>query len=34
VRYSELGHGYIRFVRAVIRENRLSDFDRARLPPI
>ncbi len=34
VRYSELGSGYIKFVRGLIRENRLSDFDRARLPPI
>lgn len=33
-RYSELGQGYINFVRIVIRENRLSDFDRVKLPPI
>jgi Bax protein len=33
-RYSELGQGYINFVRNVIRENRLSDFDGAKLPPI
>lgn len=34
LRYSELGRTYINFVRGLIRENRLSDFDRARLPPI
>ncbi|TXL81858.1 hypothetical protein FHP25_01980 [Vineibacter terrae] len=34
LRYSELGRTYISFVRGVIRENRLSDFDRAKLPPI
>jgi Bax protein len=33
-RYSELGQTYINFVRGVIRENRLGDFDRAKLPPI
>ncbi len=33
-RYSELGQGYINFVRGLMRENRLSDFDRAKLPPI
>ena len=34
LRYSELGHAYVNFVRSLIRENQLSDFDRARLPPI
>jgi len=34
LRYSELGNSYINFVRAVIRENRLTDFDGAKLPPI
>jgi Bax protein len=34
LRYSELGRGYINFVRNLIRENQLSDFDRAKLPPI
>lgn len=34
LRYSQLGHAYINFVRGLIRENQLSDFDRARLPPI
>ncbi len=34
LRYSELGHSYISFVRGVIRENRLTDFDGAKLPPI
>jgi Bax protein len=33
-RYSEMGQFYINFVRGLIRENRLSDFDRARLSPI
>ncbi len=31
LRYSELGPEYIRFVRQVMRENELADFDRARL---
>ena len=31
LRYSELGHKYVRFVRAIISENRLGDFDNARL---
>ena len=31
LRYSELGLEYIRFVRQVMRENELADFDRARL---
>ena len=31
LRYSELGEEYIRFVRQVMRENELADFDRARL---
>ena len=31
LRYSELGREYIRFVRLVMRENELGDFDRARL---
>jgi Bax protein len=34
LRYSQLGHAYINFVRMLIRENQLSDFDRAKLPPI
>lgn len=34
LRYSELGNSYITFVRGVIRENRLTDFDGAKLPPI
>ncbi|MCW5745434.1 MAG: glucosaminidase domain-containing protein [Alphaproteobacteria bacterium] len=34
LRYSELGQSYVNFVRNVIRENRLSDFDQAKLPPI
>ena len=29
--YSELGHEYVRFVRQIMRENNLVDFDRARL---
>lgn len=31
LRYSELGQEYIRFVRQVMRENELADFDRSRL---
>jgi Bax protein len=31
LRYSELGQEYVRFVRLVMRENELADFDRARL---
>jgi Bax protein len=31
LRYSELGQGYVRFVRQIMRENELGDFDRARL---
>ncbi|MFO1081674.1 MAG: glucosaminidase domain-containing protein [Reyranellaceae bacterium] len=31
LRYSELGQDYVRFVRQIMRENDLSDFDRARL---
>jgi len=34
LRYSELGPEYIRFVRQVMRENELADFDRARLSAI
>ncbi|MBL8673491.1 MAG: glucosaminidase domain-containing protein [Rhodospirillales bacterium] len=34
MRYSELGQGYINFVRGIMRENKLSDFDEARLSPI
>lgn len=30
-RYSELGQGYVNFVRLMIRENDLGDFDKARL---
>jgi Bax protein len=30
-RYSELGQSYVRFVRQVIRENDLGDFDKAKL---
>ncbi len=30
-RYSELGQDYVRFVRQVIRENDLGDFDKAKL---
>ncbi len=33
LRYSELGVHYINYVRNIIRENQLSDFDRARLSP-
>jgi Bax protein len=33
LRYSELGTHYINYVRNIIRENQLSDFDRARLSP-
>jgi len=31
LRYSERGHGYVQFVRQIMRENELTDFDRARL---
>jgi Bax protein len=31
LRYSELGNDYVRFVRQIMRENDLSDFDKARL---
>jgi Bax protein len=31
LRYSERGQGYVQFVRQIMRENELSDFDRARL---
>jgi Bax protein len=31
LRYSELGQNYVRFVRQIMRENELTDFDRARL---
>jgi uncharacterized FlgJ-related protein len=31
LRYSELGQEYVRFVRQIMRENELSDFDKARL---
>jgi Bax protein len=31
LRYSELGQDYVRFVRQIMRENDLSDFDKARL---
>jgi len=31
LRYSELGQQYVGFVRQVMREDRLSDFDKARL---
>lgn len=34
LRYSELGQGYIGFVRQLIRENRLQDFDGAKLAPL
>jgi Bax protein len=30
--YSERGLGYVQFVRQIMRENELSDFDKARLP--
>ncbi len=33
-RYSELGQQYIDYVRGIIRENKLTDFDNARLTPI
>jgi Bax protein len=33
LRYSQLGGQYISYVRNIIRENQLSDFDRARLSP-
>ncbi len=31
LRYSERGQGYVQFVRQIIRENELGDFDKARL---
>lgn len=31
LRYSELGHQYVGFVRQVMREDKLTDFDKARL---
>lgn len=31
LRYSELGHNYVKFVRQIMRENDLTDFDKARL---
>ena len=31
LRYSERGQGYVQFVRQIMRENDLSDFDKARL---
>lgn len=31
LRYSERGQGYVQFVRQIMRENDLADFDRARL---
>jgi Bax protein len=31
LRYSELGHEYVRFVRLIMRENDLRDFDKAKL---
>ena len=31
LRYSERGQGYVQFVRQIMRENELTDFDRARL---
>ncbi len=31
LRYSELGHNYVKFVRQIMRENDLADFDKARL---
>ena len=31
LRYSEMGGEYVRFVRLIMRENSLADFDRARL---
>lgn len=34
LRYSELGAQYVNYVRNIIRENQLSDFDSARLSPI
>ena len=33
LRYSQLGAQYINYVRNIIRENQLSDFDSARLSP-
>ena len=31
LRYSERGQEYVQFVRQIMRENELSDFDKARL---
>jgi len=31
LRYSELGHNYVKFVRQIMRENDLADFNKARL---
>ena len=31
LRYSERGQGYVKFVRQIMRENELADFDKARL---
>ena len=31
LRYSELGTEYVRFVRQIMRENGLADFDKAKL---
>jgi Bax protein len=31
LRYSERGQGYVQFVRQIMRENELGDFDKARL---
>jgi Bax protein len=31
LRYSERGQGYVQFVRQIMRENDLRDFDRAKL---
>ena len=34
LRYSERGQGYIVFVRQIMQENRMSELDGARLPPL
>jgi uncharacterized FlgJ-related protein len=34
LRYSERGQAYIVFVRQIMRENRMSELDNARLPPL
>ena len=34
LRYSERGQSYIDFVRQIMRESRLTEFDAARLPPL